>query len=118
GCHHGLCLTLADQHDRVARGTVRELGQSQCQCGQVPDGDGVAGADGRGGGRGHAEREGLTRVSVLGSIRSTLRAVFSAGPARSPAGSGGWMPVVHEPYTGAWQNNAELRLETAFANPV
>jgi HK97 family phage portal protein len=28
------------------------------------------------------------------------------------------MPIVHEPYTGAWQNNDELRLETALANPV
>ena len=28
------------------------------------------------------------------------------------------MPIVREPYTGAWQNNDELRLETALANPV
>lgn len=29
-----------------------------------------------------------------------------------------WIPVVREPYTGAWQQNVELRLETALANPV
>ena len=28
------------------------------------------------------------------------------------------MPIVREPYTGAWQQNDELRLETALANPV
>jgi HK97 family phage portal protein len=57
-------------------------------------------------------------VGVLASIRSSLRAVFAPG-ASSPAGSqGGWMPIVHEPYTGAWQKNDELRLETVLANPV
>jgi len=57
-------------------------------------------------------------VSLLGSIRSSLRAVFAPGGSTSPAGTGAWMPIVREPYTGAWQNNAELRLETALANPV
>ena len=28
------------------------------------------------------------------------------------------MPIVREPYTGAWQNNEEIRLETALANPT
>jgi HK97 family phage portal protein len=32
---------------------------------------------------------------------------------RSP---GGWQPLVREPYTGAWQNNAEIGAETALAN--
>ncbi len=36
-------------------------------------------------------------------------------PARS---AGGWWPVVREPYTGAWQKNDELPLETVLANPV
>jgi len=56
-------------------------------------------------------------VGVLASIRSSLRAVFAPGPV-SPAGTGAWMPIVREPYTGAWQNNNELRLETALANPT
>ena len=28
------------------------------------------------------------------------------------SGSGGWWPVVHEPFTGAWQRNMEMRAET------
>ena len=27
-------------------------------------------------------------------------------------GSGGWYPVIREPFTGAWQQNAELRVES------
>jgi HK97 family phage portal protein len=56
-------------------------------------------------------------VGVLASIRSSLRAVFTPGPS-TPAGAGAWMPIVREPYTGAWQQNNELRLETALANPT
>jgi phage portal protein BeeE len=55
-------------------------------------------------------------VGVFATIRSSLRAVFAPGAAKP--GSGAWMPIVREPYTGAWQNNDELRLETALANPV
>jgi HK97 family phage portal protein len=55
-------------------------------------------------------------VGVLASIRSSLRAAFA--PTAQAPGSGAWMPIVREPYTGAWQNNDELRLETALANPV
>jgi HK97 family phage portal protein len=57
-------------------------------------------------------------VSVLGSIRASLRAVFAPGASTPPAGTGAWMPIVREPYTGAWQNNEEIRLETALSNPV
>jgi HK97 family phage portal protein len=55
-------------------------------------------------------------VGLLASIRSSLRQVFA--PSATAPGTGAWMPIVHEPYTGAWQNNDELRLETALANPV
>jgi HK97 family phage portal protein len=57
-------------------------------------------------------------VGVLASIRSSLRAVFAPGTAAVPGGTGAWLPIVREPYTGAWQNNDELRLDTALANPV
>src|SRR4030095_5211979 len=57
-------------------------------------------------------------VGVLASIRSSLRAVFTPGAPTPAGGPGAWMPVVHEPYTGAWQKNDELRLETVLANPV
>jgi HK97 family phage portal protein len=33
-------------------------------------------------------------------------------------GSGGWWPIVREPYTGAWQQNAEIRWDTALSNPT
>jgi HK97 family phage portal protein len=57
-------------------------------------------------------------VGVLASIRSSLRAVFAPGASSPAGGTGAWMPVVREPYTGAWQKNDDLRLETALANPV
>lgn len=56
-------------------------------------------------------------MGVLASIRSSLRSVFVSGAA-TPPGTDAWMPIVREPYTGAWQHNDELRLETALANPV
>ena len=56
-------------------------------------------------------------MGVLASIRSSLRQVFAPGATQAP-GTGAWTPVVREPYAGAWQNNDELRLETALANPV
>lgn len=57
-------------------------------------------------------------MGVLASIRSSLRAVFAPGASSPVPGGGAWMPIVREPYTGAWQQNQELRLETALANPV
>jgi HK97 family phage portal protein len=32
-----------------------------------------------------------------------------------PAGSGGWYPIIREPFTGAWQRNLEVNVETAAA---
>jgi HK97 family phage portal protein len=37
------------------------------------------------------------------------------GPLGQVPGSGGWFPVVREPYTGAWQRNEELRADSALA---
>jgi HK97 family phage portal protein len=34
------------------------------------------------------------------------------------SGRGGWAPVVHEPYTGAWQRNAEQSLDSVVAAPM
>lgn len=31
-------------------------------------------------------------------------------------GSGGWWPIIHEPYTGAWQKNDEWRAESVLAH--
>jgi HK97 family phage portal protein len=53
---------------------------------------------------------------MLDAIRSRLSAVWSA-PA-TVRSTGGWYPVIREPYTGAWQQNDEIRADTALANPV
>jgi len=52
------------------------------------------------------------------ALLDRLRAVFAPGPRAPAAGTGGYWPVVRESYTGAWQHNDEIRLETALANPV
>jgi len=39
-------------------------------------------------------------------------------PPSMPSAGRSWMPVVREPYTGAWQQNVEIRPETALNNPV
>lgn len=36
-------------------------------------------------------------------------------PAQPVAGSGGWWPVIRESYTGAWQENVEVRADTVLA---
>lgn len=41
-----------------------------------------------------------------------------AMPLPSISASGGWYPIVREPYTGAWQKNEELRPESVLANPT
>jgi HK97 family phage portal protein len=35
-----------------------------------------------------------------------------------PRGAGGWWPVIREPYTGAWQQNAEVQAPTALSYPA
>jgi HK97 family phage portal protein len=57
-------------------------------------------------------------VALLDSIRSSLRSVFSPAPRAPAQGTGGYWPVVRESYTGAWQANDEIKLETALSNPV
>ena len=55
-------------------------------------------------------------MGLLSSIRSRLASSF--GTAR-PVGSSAWWPVtVREPYTGAWQHNEEIRVDTALSNPT
>lgn len=36
----------------------------------------------------------------------------------SNVGSGGWSPVIREPYAGAWQRNVEWRVESVLAHPT
>jgi len=57
-------------------------------------------------------------MGVLAAIQRSLRSVFVPAGASPAPGTGAWTPIVREPYTGAWQKNDELQLETALANPV
>jgi phage portal protein BeeE len=57
-------------------------------------------------------------VGVIASIRASLRSVFGPAAASAPPGSGAWMPIVREPFTGAWQQNQELRLDSVLSNPT
>jgi HK97 family phage portal protein len=45
----------------------------------------------------------------------SLRKAVPLAPVRS---AGGWWPLVREPYTGAWQNNEALGIESVLSNPV
>jgi len=51
-------------------------------------------------------------------VLATIRSLFArpTAPSAVPVrGSGGWVPVVREPYTGAWQKNEEITTDTALS---
>jgi HK97 family phage portal protein len=58
----------------------------------------------------------LAAVRTAGQALSLARVPGGRGaPAPVPArGSGGWIPLIREPFTGAWQQNQELRGEIAL----
>lgn len=43
-----------------------------------------------------------------------IQAKASPTGLQAPAGSGGWWPVIHEPFAGAWQQNREIKNETVL----
>lgn len=45
----------------------------------------------------------------------TIARTSTLTPVSSGRGSGGWYPIVREPYTGAWQRNEELRWDAALS---
>lgn len=49
-------------------------------------------------------------MGVLNAVRARLASMLT------PAG-GSWYPVVREPYTGAWQNNESLTIDSPLSNP-
>jgi HK97 family phage portal protein len=60
-------------------------------------------------------------VGLAASIRASLRSAFRPGAVvgASPVSPAGFVPIVREPYTGAWQQNAEqVGAETALSNPT
>ena len=53
-------------------------------------------------------------MGLLSTIRSRLGSAFAR-----PVGSSAWLPItVREPFTGAWQQNQEIRVDTALSNPT
>lgn len=44
------------------------------------------------------------------------KAAVPAMRATDIVGSGGWWPLIREPFTGAWQRNMEVRADTALGN--
>ena len=49
---------------------------------------------------------------------STIRSRLGFATAR-PVGSSAWLPItVREPFTGAWQTNQEIQVDTALSNPT
>jgi HK97 family phage portal protein len=53
-------------------------------------------------------------MGVLASIRSALARTLAPLAAAPVHGTGGWWPVVREPYAGAWQQNVEIRQDTVL----
>ena len=41
-----------------------------------------------------------------------------SGPLAPARGSGGWLPIIREPYSGAWQQNAEITPDSALRKPA
>jgi HK97 family phage portal protein len=52
-------------------------------------------------------------MGLLDFARRTLSSILTPSP--RAMGGGGWINIVREPYTGAWQNNEELRADTALS---
>ena len=55
------------------------------------------------------------RIDVFGFELSIRKAAANLSPVGG-RGAGGWYPIIREPFTGAWQQNAEIRGETALSN--
>lgn len=53
-------------------------------------------------------------MPVLSTLRAAIGRVLGTPPSSS-RGAGGWFPIVHEPFTGAWQLDIEVRADTALA---
>jgi len=59
----------------------------------------------------------IAKARPKAAIRPASRA--SAGLGAATPGGGGWHPfVVHEPFTGAWQRNAETTVDSVLAAPM
>jgi HK97 family phage portal protein len=58
-------------------------------------------------------------MGVISAIRSFLAPLSTAQPVGSGGNGGGWSSIlVREPYTGAWQKNEEIHVDTALNHPA
>jgi len=55
------------------------------------------------------------QLEIFGYQVIARKAVANLRPLDSASGRGGWYPIVREPYTGAWQENQEVRGDTALS---
>jgi len=53
----------------------------------------------------------LFGLELIARKSATLRPMNTG----TAAGRGGWFPIIREPYTGAWQENAEIRPDSALS---
>ena len=54
-------------------------------------------------------------LSIAGFELIARKAAGNLRPLDRASGRGGWYPLIREPYTGAWQNNDDIRGETALS---
>lgn len=58
-------------------------------------------------------------MGLLARLRSRFGLSAARPVATAMTTGGGWSPVtIREPYTGAWQDNAEITIDTALTNPT
>lgn len=55
--------------------------------------------------------------AVWRATRPSEKAIPS-GTYPAVPGSGGWVNLIHEPFTGAWQRNLEINANTVLTNPI
>jgi HK97 family phage portal protein len=56
------------------------------------------------------------QLEIFGYQVIARKAVANLRPLDSSSGRGGWFPIIREPYTGAWQENAEIASPTALSS--
>lgn len=58
----------------------------------------------------------MAKLSILGAFARGATVRKATGPLTSVDSSRGWINLIREPYTGAWQRNAEIRIEDGLCN--
>jgi HK97 family phage portal protein len=57
-------------------------------------------------------------MGIFATVRARVGALLAPVRAGGVPGAGGWSPLVREPFTGAWQQNAEITIDTGISNPT